>query len=708
VRFVFGLTIGLGACLLFWQELILGRMLLPKFGGVPTVWLVSLAFFQTILLAAYALVHRARHWKNSTLFLLLVGLLCASALQQIFLPSVEAPSQITPFAVVAALTGLAAFSLFLLSMISPILQKLYARLPQPDAADPYFLYSVSNFGSFAGLLLFPLVLDPLFGLAMSQKMWLIAAGVFVLLLLLSLYLAKDAKSAELAKPIIAPKTDIKPVEKSPWLLWLFYAFLPSSLSFGATAHLINDVAPVPLISMVPLALYLLTFVWAFGPKTWVTDFLIGLQPLFVAVYVLRLAITHFYPSSTYDLLLVLGVFFLTALQCHGRLAARRPPTGDLTFYYVIVALGGALGALFNLMVVPFLFPLALEFVFFLLLSLFMDSRKDWHNFLKLPYRLYIVLGMMALLCLGGLFFQRTNSLLEHQIMPYLLGFTLLYLSSFRAMLGGFSLSVVVLMFFLAPLPLNIQRDFFGVKQVTEKVFENNTYRTLIHGTTTHGMQQRTPVVSTRPLLYYIKGGGVADVFAALKPKHTAIVGLGAGTLSCMAGGKGIRYFEIDPGIVHLAQTYFTYLQACPPDDIIVGDARLTLAQDQGVYDLLVIDAFSSDTIPVHLLTKEAFALYKARLREGGVLVLHLSNRWLDLRPVVVAAAHTLGWGVYFKEANPSAAGYSAKSHYAVLTADQGFLEKLATHYPAWENIGHGPSMRWTDDQFSLIPLFKKE
>jgi hypothetical protein len=702
VRLFFGLTIGLGAGLLFWQQLMLGRMMLPKFGGVPAVWLVSLAVFQTILLLGYTLAHGVRKWGRTGIFILLGLVATASILQQVFLPQLVAPDVVTPWAVVVALCSLALFSLFLFSMISPMLQGVYARLPQPDAKDPYFLYSASNLGSFAGLLLFPLLIEPFGGLELSHRLWMGAAGVFLLCLFVSLSMAGGEKVAEESShPTEARKN---------WPKWLLLSFLPSALSFGATSHLINDIAPVPLMSMIPLGLYLLTFVAAFGkPSKW-QEILIGIHPFLVAFYMYRLIASGIHPRQVYDLVLVLAVFFASALKGHRALADSRPPTADLTFFYLIVALGGALGAIVNLTIIPFVFPLALEFAIFVLITLLFDWKQDWKSFFKGEWgRLRIVVLGAGAISVVAIFVQESAM---SQILPALLAVAFACLSIMPPLLAVFSVIGIGISLATTVPVMTIERDFYGVKRVTERKLagDSRKYRALYHGTTLHGMQQTGPEKSLEPLLYYARGGGLGDVVKTLKPKKVAVVGLGVGTLACVAGAgedAKVDFYEIDPGIVNLAERHFGFLSGCPLNKMVLGDARLTLAKSQEKYDLLIIDAFSSDAIPVHLLTLEAFEIYKARLKENGALLLHLSNRYLDLRPVAAAGAKALGWEAAYKFWKPEEGkgGRYSASEYAVLTPDIAFFTKLM-RLDFWENLKIFRPHLWTDDKLSIVPMIK--
>jgi hypothetical protein len=699
VRLFFGLTIGLGAGLLFWQQLMLGRMMLPKFGGVPAVWLVSLAVFQTILLLGYALAHGVRQWGRGATFFLLAAFAVAAALQQVFMPQLIAPDVVTPQAVIVALCSLALFSLFLFSMISPLLQGIYARLPQPDAKDPYFLYSASNLGSFAGLLLFPLLIEPYGGLALSHQLWMGVAALFLVCLFVSLSMTSGEKKAELNTPTEARKR---------WPLWLFLSFLPSALSFGATSHLINDISPVPLMSMVPLALYLLTFVAAFGKSSRWQEIVMGMQPFLAAFYMFRLMSSGIQPKQEWDLLLVLGVFFASALRCHRALADTRPPAADLTFFYLIVALGGALGAIVNLTIIPFILPLPLEFALFTVVVLLLDWKQDWKNFFKGEWgRLRILVLGAGAVSLAIVFLQDRG---PTQILVAGLAIAFACLSILPVLLAFFSVLAIIASVFMLPPMSALERDFYGVKRVTvrEVKGDDRKYRALFHGTTLHGMQQVAPELSLEPLLYYSKGSGLNDVIQTLRPKKVAVVGLGIGAIACMPGKEAkTTFFEIDPGVLKMARQNFSFLISCPPEDVVLGDARLTLAKDKEKYDLLIIDAFSSDSIPVHLLTQEAFEIYKARLNENGVLLLHISNRYLELRPVVLAAAQSFGWPAAFKVWKPEGkVGRFTASSYAVMTPNAAFINKLAVQDKLWNRFEGVQPTLWTDDKLSIVPLIK--
>lgn len=704
VRLLFGLTMGLGAALLFWQQLMLGRILLPTFGSVPTVWLVSLVVFQTVLLAAYAFVHISRTWPKwfvSSFVLIAAGLAGA---QFYVVPNISAlgtVNEISAASVITALMGLSGTSLFVLSLISPMLQSIYAGLPQPDAKDPYFLYSSSNVGSFLGLLAFPIILEPIFGVSMSQTIWFGCAAVFAAMLALCIALSGTAQAT-----VPDAQQHDKLNKKLPYLKWLFYAFMPCALSFGATTHLISDIAPLPLLSMVPLGLYLLTFVLAFSRKDRFTDDIAVIQVFLIAFYVFREVYTSFKPSHLFDILIILAVFFLTAWRCHRELVALRPSPRDLTAFYMTLALGGALGGIFNVFVVPFILPIPIEFTLFLLITLLPNWKDDvarlkLANLKKLHRLIFLLLGVTVLL----LACQSFSREMAAMITPVFLVVALMLSTMLPSILAIGSIVIISVGLMFAPAPVALQRDFFGVKRVLDRPFEDGfIYRTLLHGTTSHGMQKRTPDVTTEAYLYYVKGSGLQDVITLLKPQHVGIVGLGMGAIACIPEKTAKkRYFEIDAGVETLARTYFTFLDHCPAD-VVIGDARMTLAHDTNSYDVLVLDAFSSDAIPVHLLTKEMFQIYQQRLDPHGVLLLHISNRYLSLSHVVAGAAKQLGWQGAIKRFVPEHdVPNMTVSEYAVMSPDATIIQRLLDD-GEWRSLDEVSPLSWTDDHISIVPI----
>lgn len=699
LQFIFIFTIFLGAALLFSQQLILGRILLLQFGGVPAVWLTALVAFQIILLLAYCAVYFLRNLPAYKQLPLLAVLLGAALAQHVFCDSSFAPAgDITPWHVAWRVISMGGLSLFALSMASPLLQKIYSQLPQDDAQDPYHFYSASNLGSLLGLLLVPYMAEPLFGIRLSNALW---GADFLLFALLFLYCARKKRFADEA-PVERAVASEKP---QAWPL-LLYSFLPAALSYGATSSLINDIAALPLLTMLPLALYLLSFVIAFNLKKGSASGYLTLATIAALLYALTFVMNAHRLNSLADLGLVLAAFFTAALYCHRKLAELRPATEHLPYYYVMLALGGAAGGFFNVFVIPFLLPQSYEFTLFLGATLLLSWRQDWRNFRKPGLRrLKIFAGVFFIGMLAFLFRAPTT----HNVFLHAgLFISMALLVLWPAFLGFFALLAVLATLHLTPPVLAVQRDFFGVKKVSEDAFPPDlVFHYLLNGTTLHGMQQYKPTITTDPQTYYAWGSALGDVIKAFKPRSVAAVGMGTGTLACMPGKDAqLTFFEIDPSVLTLASTYFTYVIDCPPKKVELGDARFTMEKSNDSFDLIVLDAFSSDAIPVHLLTREAFAIYEKHLNPGGIILVHISNRHLDLRPVLAAAADAFNWTAGYKHYDPGKVPGLTSSKYVLLTPDGAKLAQLKASFSDWEDLPAAPQLPWTDDKILLLPIIK--
>jgi hypothetical protein len=700
LQVLFAFTIFLGSALLFSQQLILGRTILLQFGGVPAVWLTALVVFQVILLISYSAVHLFRNVKVHYIGLALVVFFIACLAQHSFFSEdLGASAEINAWVVALRLLTLSGTSLFVLSLASPLTQKFYSLLPQKDARDPYYLYSASNLGSFAGLLLVPLVLEPVLGMQATESGWLYVFAIFAVLFIMC---ARFAESAPQAPVVVQDKP-----AKGAALKWVVLAFLPSALSFGATSTLINDIAALPLLTMVPLALYLLTYVLAFSGRIGSTSNLQTLMAVFSVIYLVSFIGNAHRPSSLVDLLLTLVVFFCAALYCHKQLADTRPATAHLPYYYVMIALGGALGGLVNVFVIPFVLPLSYEFLIFLVLTLALSLKDDLLSIRKASLRGLKIFS--AIMCAAVVAMLFSISTLNLPMLPLLLFIALASLLLWPSLLAIFSILIVATTFHFTPKLIDVQRDFFGIKRVAEEFRSKElAYRYLSHGTTLHGMQQIKPQISTEPQTYYAQGSAIADAFKYAHPTNVAAVGMGIGTLACMpTKDTALSFYEIDPGILKLASTYFTYIIDCPPRNVVMGDARFTLNESHEIYDMIVLDAFSSDAIPVHLLTREAFAVYEQHLTRDGLIIIHISNRHLDLRPVLAAIAKEFKWKAGYKKFEPPKdIPGPVESKYVLLTPNETVLDELKAKAEGWVELDVSEPLLWTDDKIDLLPIFK--
>lgn len=704
---LFACTLAVSALLLFWAQPMFGRMALPLLGGAPAVWSTAMAFFQAALLAGYAYAHLAtRLLTPRAQAALHLSLLAAAALTlPIALPGGwRPPAEGTP---IPWLLGLLAVGVgapfFVASATAPLLQAWFARTAHKDARDPYFLYAASNLGSLAALIGYPLAVEPLLGLTEQSWAWAAGYGALALLVALCAFAARGGTAPALAE---AP-----PTSWAARARWVALAFVPASLLLGVTQHITTDLAAVPLFWVAPLALYLLTFVVAFARRPAIPHWLsLKLQ----VVLLLAVALTFFWQIKALWLVfaLHLGAFFFTALVCHGELAKARPPAARLTEFYFYMSLGGVLGGAFNAFAAPLLFDGVLEYPLMLALAgLLRPTLREgprsrlWD--LALPAALALALLPKAQAAeLGVAVFVLYAATLG------------LFAYSFAERPLRFALAVaLVLVAGAGDRPggrdaLHQARSFFGVHRVLAD--ERAGVRILLHGTTIHGVQSADPARRAEPLAYYHREGPLGQVFEALGPRISRVgaVGLGAGAAAChRRDGQQWRFFDIDPTVARIARDarWFSYLEACAPEaPVTLGDARLTLAdQPDGAFHLLILDAFSSDAIPLHLLTREAVALYMRKLAPGGVALLHISNWHLDLEPVVArlaAEAGLAGRVQHFRFPDQAAAreAYRFSTSWAALARSEADLGRLA-HDERWSLLVPPPSQAlWTDEYANLI------
>jgi hypothetical protein len=678
-------TLFLSAALLFSVQLMVARMILPLLGGTPAVWNTCLVFFQVVLLAGYAYAHLlpARFGVRGQLLvhaaLLLVPLLILPVSVVGWVPPSEAAPAAWLLLLLSATTGL---PFFVVSTSAPLLQQWFARTGHPASGDPYFLYAASNLGSLGALLSYPVLVEPHLGLAAQSRVW--SAG-YVLLALLVLACAARVWRSPVAKTAAAdPEKSAAGPGPDPRglrglarrLRWVALAFVPSSLLLGVTNYLSTDVASAPLLWVLPLALYLLSFILAFARLRLLHPVFVLLLPLGIWLLLEVSALPPNRLKMTEVAGLHLALVFVAMTVCHGELARTRPPAGRLTEFYLLLALGGALGGTFNSLVAPRLFDRVVEYPLLLAAACLLLPRMG------LPEgRRRLDLGVTAAVGLLGAAF----------VVP-LLGVT-----------GRHAFAPVV----------HRERNFFGVLRV--EATPANDLRFLFHGTTLHGMQSLLPAARREPLGYFHRAGPVGRVFDALggSRKDVAVVGLGAGTLAAYAQpGQRWTFYEIDPAVERLASDprYFTYLadarERGADAGVVLGDARLRLRDSDRTYDLIILDAFSSDTVPVHLLTREALRVYLARLADDGLLAFHISCLHVRLHPVVGNLAKDAGLACRIRQdlkiSQADMRAGKLTSEWVVLARRPEALGPLAND-PHWPPLPGDPaSPVWTDDYSNLF------
>jgi hypothetical protein len=713
----------LAAALLFVIEPMVARKILPWFGGSPAVWTVCMLFFQAALLAGYGYVHlatiqlgvRRQAAFHAVLLLLPLWWLWTGLARG---AAGESPPVALGRHPTAELLGLLLRSIglpfFVVATTAPLLQRWFAALCHPVARDPYFLYGISNLGSLLGLLSYPLVIEPNLGLAGQETLWALGCIVLLILTLACAVAVGISGGAAASAAGERPRPGIR-------MRWAALAFVPSSLLLGVTTALTTDLAPLPLLWVIPLALYLLSFVLAFARRPpvphalWVRTLplaVMGLVPVLAAGLVQPFLIP-----------LHLLTFFVAAMVCHGELAELRPRVHDLTAFYLAIAVGGVLGGVFNALVAPLFFDRLAEYPLGVFLACLCLPGVRAGRGLDALIPLFIgVLTAALVRDVGGL----AESVLGALAVTIASGLFILLAATARRRPLRFALGVgaVLLAGGLAEgvdgRVLYRERTFFGVLRVTEAGTGDERLHRLFQGSTLHGQQFVAPGRRREPLTYYHRSGPVGQVFEVMHARRrrqgarlrVAVVGLGAGSLAAYAlPGERWTFYEVDPAVVRIARdpTAFTFLRDSRADsiDVDVGDARLRLAVAAGqAADLIVLDAFSSDAIPTHLLTRQAVQLYRAKLAGGGLIAMHLSNRSIDLDPVVGQLARDAGLLARVRHdrtlSPQERRDGKSTSIWAVLAASESDLGTLGGDR-RWQPPRLVPGDRlWTDDYSTII------
>ncbi len=729
--FFYSITLFVNAALLFIIEPMVAKMILPFLGGSPAVWNTSLMFYQGCLLAGYAYAHFGSSWLGTRrhAYVHLVLALAALLLLPVALPLhwLTAPTRNPVSLVLAVLAVSIGFPFLILSAGAPLMQKWFAQGVHSAARDPYFLYAASNAGSIVGLLAYPLLMESRLTLSQQNHLWLF--GYLVLLILMSLCawcclrpLSGNSSGAtapiEQADPTPSDSMDVKFPRR---LRWVFWSLVPSSLLLGVTSYLTTDVASVPLFWVLPLTVYLLSFVVAFAhPAAAANRFLIRLQ-----VFLLLGTASSVFLGATQPAWLLLPLhlisFFVTCLICHGQLAKDRPSVRRLTDFYFWISVGGVLGGVFNALIAPVIFKGVLEYPLALAAAAFIRPYVGATYDSKLNRRLDWLLPptLVALIIFITLAMRHAQILPPANDRLLICGASAAIFLAFAHRPLRFGVAMTALTFILLWYPsaagkiLYADRSFFGSYRATVDV--DGKRHVLFQGTTVHGAQNTDPQLRLQPLTYFHRtgpAGQILSLFAKLRSEgHVAIVGLGTGALACHgSAGQKFTFYEIDPLVEKIARndSLFTYLRDCPPKvAVILGDARLSLAKAaDNYYDLFVLDAFSSDAIPTHLLTREALQLYLKKTTAEGILLAHISNRYMDLAPVLRRLAQNLNLVAYIQNdfnitSTDSAEGKSA-SRWVVLAHREKDLAPFLVSQ-RWQRLDErSTGDLWTDDFTNLL------
>lgn len=738
---LFAVAIFTSATLVFVVQPMVAKLVLPMLGGSPSVWNTSMVFFQTALLAGYAYAHALQRLKavRSQLAIHLTLLLLAGLCLPLKVSGLLGePNPAAPIGwLLATLTLSVGAPFAVLSATAPLLQAWYARVRagHADGQNPYVLYAASNLGSFLALLAYPVVIEPLMSLSGQRASWSGGYATFMLLVVALAYVVwrRRLDDAAVGEPAALPVSP--PIAWREKAVLVVLAAAPSSLMLGVTAHLSTDVASAPFLWVIPLALYLLTFVIAFQNKP-----IIPLEITLTIAAAVGIVCIAFTASRSGNWAMMFGMhltaFFFLALMCHQRLAARRPAPDRLTEFYLLMSLGGVVGGAFTALLAPVIFRTVLEYP--LVLVLVGLARPNS----KAPIRKWEVYAFVAaiLICLApvvlkGVFdadwdlawaWSRNVNASFEQTTQLILLFAMIAAFLIRDRMPAY----VIISALIAIVTLSIgrgydwaltERSFFGVMRVADRSDDRmgGKVHVLMHGTTLHGGQARDPAFACTPTLYYAPPGPIGQVTQAVQNRawgvRIGVVGQGSGA---MAGYKRaedrLTFFEIDPMVDRLSRDpkWFTFINGCAKQngpggaiDTVLGDARLSLVkQPAGTYDLLLIDAFSSDSVPTHLLTEEAIAGYLKLLKPNGVVILHLSNRNLDITGPAEAAARALKaphlHQLYAE--NPDTPDLAeASTEVLILSPTEAGLAEFVND-PRWERLPDPKVRPWTDDYVNLF------
>lgn len=730
---LFAATLFLSALLLFSVQPMFAKIVLPRLGGSPSVWAVSMCFFQAVLLAGYCYAHVLNRFLSpriaplAHLAVLAVGLLALP----IGLPaSVSEPPAGDVYLWLIGTLGLGVgLPFFAVSANAPLLQSWFACTKSRHAKDPYFLYGASNLGSLVALLAYPFVIEPFIGVSAQSKVWTIGFILLGLAIAACGFLLRESVPATaVAALTVTPAVRAEP--RPAWsqrLSWIGLAAVPSGLLVAYTNYLSTDIASAPFLWVLPLAMFLATFILTFTERPPISrEILQRLQPLCLAVTVYGLAMPGSsgwiitVPSST-------AAFFVTTMIAHRELYQRRPAATNLTEFYLWMSLGGVLGGMFAAIIAPQIFNAIWEFPLLLLLGLacrsgLIENAKQGTDLGALARLTCIALvGMIGIgIAMRQGLLGRSNVALLFFINGFAVLAILSHVKPFSQLVYGFVITAT-----LAVLPTTMnrgesERSFFGVHYVVTT--PDTQIRMLMHGTTLHGAERiltedGKPTPTPVPSSYYYSGGPMARGVAAARVAsgnleahlNVGIIGLGAGSMACnSAAGETWRFYEIDPVVVRIARDsgHFRHLSTCQPNaDIILGDARLTLAKEKpGSFDYLVVDAFSSDSIPVHLLTREALELYLSRLAPDGILALHISNRHLDLAPVVAAMVKTVqgARAMLATDMAASSTKYDASGSLVVFVTKSDVAMQPIRVLPFVDEMPEAATAPWTDDFSNIL------
>ena len=674
-RILIALPIFLGAFLLFAVESLIAKMILPWFGGAASVWLACLLFFQGALLAGYAYAHLltsrvaiATQWK---VHLVLVALSLA-VLPIIPADSLKPDGTGSPLLqILILLTATIGLPFLLLSATGPLMQTWFARRESPETAPAvYRLFALSNFASLLALVSYPTVIEPLLPTHVQAWAWSVAYGLYAVSVAVAAWHYGRGEAREAAGEI-APD-DITTVADR--LFWLVLAAAPSILLLAVTNYMLRNIAAIPMLWIVPLSLYLLSFIIAFDhPRWYYRPLWYLLLPVAIGGMIFSIAKPFYFDSYLPQLALYSSAFFVYCMVCHGELASQKPRAAHLTSFYLIIGCGGAIGGLAITVAAPLIFNRDLDLTISLALFVFVVSSVAWRRWpANTTWRWVRWLGLLT----------------APAAWP-----VLVWILAQPAEAWGINIELAV-------------RNFYGPLNVTTRRMNaaGDIVMELQNGNIMHGRQHTAKDKKCEPLSYYARSSGVGLAIKELAAEGNlkiGVIGLGAGTIAAYArADDSVRFYEINPLVRNIAANVFSYMDCTKNTAVAMGDARLALEREPAnAFDLLAVDAFSSDAIPVHLLTAEAFDLYWRHIKPSGVLAVHVSNRFIDLVPIVAAAAARSGKTARLLADDADEGVGGSRSDWVLVTDRADLFERPALS--AAQDIGMGIGRLWTDDYSNL-------
>jgi spermidine synthase len=702
-----------------------GKMLLPLLGGAASVWITCLLFFQLMLLVGYGYAHALERYAGLRTQILVHATVMLAAL--LFLPiqfgsrpdaSASAHPALWMLGLLLRSVGV---PFFVVSTTSPLLQNWLSKTKTASARDPYFLYAVSNAGSLLALLAYPLWIEPSWGVSAQSSNWFTGYALLLLLVIgaatfLWMHLDRSALSRGIAQP----------VERASWrnrLFWLAAAFVPSGLMLAVTNHMLLNLASMPFLWVMPLAIYLITFMIAFARSLRLSVRVLStVVPIVLLILFPLVAVPR--PVGSRTLWYVLGahllVLFAGALLCHSALASRRPDTSRLTEFYFWIALGGALGGIFVAVSAPFIFSTVIEYP--LLVAMIPLFRETQEASRKLHWGDLVYAAALGLLIAGTayLFDWATVDVvkdLKTSLSADAVLVLVAYLAQHRRLRFTFAVAVLIAGYRLV-LPgffddyqtLKVERNFFGMKRVVYDMDSNA--RKLLHGDTLHGLESMNPSLNGQPLSYYHETGPVGDVMKLISTRenqHVGVVGLGTATMAGWARpDRRMTFFDIDPQMHGIAHRFFTYLRRCGDKcNVVVGDGRLSIEKaPDGEFDVLMLDAFNSDSIPAHLISREAVQTYLQKLKPNGLILFHVSNRYMNVEGLVSAVASDAGlYGLVRYDENEGQPGKTSSDYVITAKHRESFGEINYNEF--WTTMQKPDAIQpWTDDYSNMKTIIR--